>query len=156
MSQDGVTRLVVKRTVDIDAMLAGAFRPFFEDVMLILYNDAVEWAPVQQKQKGSSGRGNKQSGGLLRSSIAPGRGVTTFGAGYAKVGSSLTRPGGDVPYGLYLDDPDRTGKYHYRSGPHQGQVTTGWLTGSIDRKERDVNDALSELASGIEAGWKRG
>lgn len=151
-----MVKVVVVREVDVAKLLAGGLRAFFEDAMNILHNNAVEWAPVQQREKGSSGRGNKQSGGLLRSSIAPGRGVTSFGDGFAKVGSSLTRPGGQVPYGLYLDDPDQTGKYHYRSGPHQGQVTTGWLTGSADRAKSELDESLRELAGDIEAGWKTG
>ena len=139
----------VGRLVDLDGLFEAARKRFFERVLLIIVNDAKVWAPIAQKQKGATGKGNKKSGGYLRDSMGKGNGINQATADYAFIGTN-------APYGKYLDDSKRTGKYHYRSGPHLGKVTTGFLTDSPSRRSAEIEDALNRTRAEIEAGWGRG
>lgn len=139
----------VGRLVDLTGLFADARKRFFTRVMVIITNDAKVWAPVQQKATGKSGKGNKRSGGYLRNSLGMGNGINQATADFAVVGTNAS-------YGKYLDDNKKTGKYHYRSGPHMGSVTTGWLSDSPDRTRAEIEDALNRTRAEIEKGWKSG
>ena len=131
----GVEVRIVK-SVDIGKLLGVPLRRFFNEAMLVVYNDVVDHAPVDQ--------------GILRASLAPG-GVTEVDPSdppqYARVGTN-------VDYGTYLDDEDKTGRYHYLRGPHKGQVTTGWLGDSLDRQGGAIDKLLKDASKDIESQWK--
>jgi phage gpG-like protein len=144
--------------VDLSKIVAGASKEYFKRVMVIVHKDVVVHAPVQQKEKKAgrgkarkvvSGKGNKLSGGTLRKSLAPGGGVTSYTDTQAVIGTN-------VHYAKYLDDNKGTGRYHYRSGPRQGEVTTGWFSGAVERMAGELDAALATVAKDIETGWERG
>ena len=131
----GVEVRIVK-SVDIGKLLGVPLRRFFNEAMLVVYNDVVDHAPVDT--------------GILRASLAPG-GVTEVDPRdppqYARIGTN-------VDYGTYLDDEDKTERYHYRGGPHKGQVTTGWLGDSLDRQGGAIDKLLKDASKDIESQWK--
>ena len=131
----GVEVRIVK-SVDIGKLLGVPLRRFFNEAMLVVYNDVVDHAPVDT--------------GILRASLAPG-GVTEVDPRdppqYARVGTN-------VDYGTYLDDQDKTGRYHYRAGPNEGDATTGFLTGSLDRQDGAIDKLLKDASKDIESQWK--
>lgn len=55
-------------------------------------------------------------------------------------GIEITHDGAE--YGMYLDDADETGKYHYRSGRFKGQETTGFISYTIDDLEDEFINGL--------------
>ena len=122
--------------VEIKKLLGVPLRRFFGEAMLVVYNDAIDHAP--------------RDFSVLAGSLAPG-GVTEVDPRdppqYARVGTN-------VDYGTYLDDQDKTGRYHYRAGPNEGDATTGFLTGSLDRQGGAIDKLLKDAARDIESQWK--
>lgn len=46
-------------------------------------------------------------------------------------------------------------RYHYRSGPHAGKTTQGWLSGSLKAGQRKIGAFLRNAGMAIEQEWRR-
>jgi len=46
-------------------------------------------------------------------------------------------------------------RYHYRSGPHAGKTTKGWLSGSLKAGQRKIGAFLRKAGAAIEQEWTR-
>lgn len=46
-------------------------------------------------------------------------------------------------------------RYHYRSGPHKGQSTHGWLTKALFSMQGRINSLLGKAAGEIRSEWER-
>lgn len=140
MTAPATVTIRVTREVDFDALLSRSLRTFFSDVMLVAHADVAQ-----------AGRTPIDTG-LLRSSLAPGG----AGAAVTRVDDhdppTFAQVGTNVEYAGYLDAGE---KYHYRSGPSQGQPTKGWLSDTPDRVSGDVNKLVGDMAADIERGWGR-
>lgn len=131
----------VTRTVNVDEVIGGATRKFLNRAMLAIHQSASQPGIVPIDT------------GLLRSSLAPGGGVTMVDPAspptWARVGTS-------VAYGSALNDPE-TRTPHYRGGPSSGQETQGWLTErAVQGAESDIQAAAEQWAGDVEVGWKAG
>ena len=69
---------------------------------------------------------------------------------WAKVGTNVTNKG--VSYPQVLDLSDRT---HYRGGPHEGQPTKGWFSGSYGRVVSEVQNWIGRMAEEIADRWQK-
>ncbi len=70
---------------------------------------------------------------------------------YAAVGTTRMRNGFRYPGALHGSP-----KYHYRTGPHMGMSTKGWMSTPLKMIRTFVNQRLARAAKEIEALWARG
>lgn len=62
-----------------------------------------------------------------------------------EISVSITHNGAE--YGMYLDDIDNTGNYHYRKGRFKGQRTTGFISDTILGMEDEFLEGLEKAYS---------
>lgn len=128
----------VIRGVTLDGLLERPLRRFLTEVMLAAHANVAQPGRVPIRT------------GLLRSSLAPGGGVTMVDPNSPPEWSQV---GTDKTYAAPLDKPvDRDP--HYADGPSRGQPTAGWLSNTPAQIDSQIVKMRSELAKDIVASWR--
>lgn len=127
----------ITREVSESALFEEPIRAFFQRVMLAGHANVAQPGRVPIRT------------GRLRSSLAPGGGVTrvdgSLSQGFtAIVGTNVKN------YPRALEKPE-TRDPHYRDGPSAGQSTAGWLSKTKPAVEDQIPGMLTQLAGDIRA-----
>ena len=135
-----VTVKVVRQVSD-DALWNKPLRTFLTDVMLETSGWLVTPGHVPIDHS------------VLADSIMPGAGTTRIDDADPP---TFAISGTNIEYAGYLEDEDKTGRYHYRDGPSKGKATTGWMSAVYDDngKPIDLDGLLNSLAADMEASWR--
>lgn len=127
----------VVREISDDKLLREPIIDFLTEAMYVVHKDVAENAAVDT--------------GQMRSSLAPGAGVTGVDKGTltATIGTNVQNLG--VSYPSVLDEAPR---FHYRAGPHAGDATAGWFSNTTQRTRGDLEGLVKRLADAVRGQWK--